>query len=529
MRTTRTSTRKGNTRLWISLCVITATVALVVFALGLPGALAPLGASLSRSARMSAADLPGVSLPASASSQTTALTPAQAREAYGQIALGFEANHGQTDGAVDFLARGTGYTLFLKPTEAVFALRRQSAGTPEDGSERLTDEGTGRAKRQSVQPASSSVLRMQMVGANRAASVAGVDELAGKVNYFLGNDPAKWRTNVPTFGQVRYAEVYPGIDVVYYGNQRQLEYDFRVAPGADWRQVALKFAGADSVKVEAETGDLLIGAGGQIVRQHKPVVYQEVAGERREVAGHYAVQGSQRVGFEIGEYDAQLPLIIDPVLVYSTYLGGSGEDTGGTIAVDASGNAYVAGTTASANFPTTAGAFQTTFGGGTCGTSTAPTPCSDVFVTKLNATGSALIYSTYLGGNNTDLGRGIVVDSSGNAYVTGGTRSANFPTTAGAFQTTFGGGTCGTTTPTPCSDAFVTKLNATGSALIYSTYLDVSKKMVCGPAPGMLKAMVSFSPALALAAIMASRRVQPLPVPSAVHAPSSVSAVVLTM
>ncbi|HEV2799546.1 MAG TPA: SBBP repeat-containing protein [Pyrinomonadaceae bacterium] len=385
-----------------------------------------------------------------------------ARETYGKLELHFEANQGQTDASVNFLARGAGYALFLKPAEVVFRLRSASEGAHGDTArESFVKAGDTRAAK-GVQP--SSVLRMKLVGADEGAHAEGLGELAGKVNYFSGNDPAKWRANVPTFGRVRYSEVYPGIDVVYYGNQRQLEYDFVVAPGADARAVSLKFVGADKVAVD-EGGDLLLTVDGDIIRQLKPVVYQEEAasGERRTIESGYALQPDGRVGFHLGDYDAERPLVIDPVIAYSTYLGGSGTDEGRDIAVDAAGNAYVCGETDSANFPT-ANAFDSTFGSGQLGGQ------RDAFVTKLNAAGNALVYSTYLGGsgntaqpniNGDDRCFGIRVDASGNAYVAGETHSDDFPT-ANAFQATYGGG---------FSDAFVTKLNAAGNALVYSTYL----------------------------------------------------------
>jgi hypothetical protein len=295
---------------------------------------------------------------------------------------------------------------------------------------------------------------MKLVNARAGAPAEGVDELAGKVNYFNGNDPAKWRANVPTYGRVRYTEIYPGVDVVYYGNQRQLEYDFVVAPGSDARAVSLKFEGADKVEVDA-SGDLLLTVDGEIVRQLKPVVYQEVAeGSRREVESSYELKPDGRVGFNVGDYDTALPLVIDPILVYSTYVGGSDTDLARAIAVDPSGEACITGYTQSLNFPT-ASAFQAAFNGteGFFGN-------RDVFVTKINADGDAFVYSTYFGGNAAEEARGIAVDSSGNAYVAGFTSSTNFPI-ANAVQATMGG----------TQDAFVTKLNDDGSALVYSTFL----------------------------------------------------------
>ncbi|MCA1591594.1 MAG: SBBP repeat-containing protein [Acidobacteria bacterium] len=378
--------------------------------------------------------------PSASPAEATQHAPsAEARETYGRIPLSFETNQGQTDGSVNFLARGAGYTLFLKPAEAVFVLTRHEGDESAKRSVQKQSDNNARLTR---------VLRMKLVGADANATVAGAEELAGKVNYFVGNDPAQWRTSVPAYGRVRYTDVYPGIDMVYYGNQRQLEYDFRIAPGADARTVSLQFDGADKVALDAG-GDLLLTLGESVIRQPKPVVYQEVAGERRAIEGGYVVREGGRVGFAVGAYDAERPLVIDPVLVYSTYLGGSGGDQGLDIAVDPAGNAYITGFTNSTDFPTvnpiqsTNGSFQ------------------DGFVTKLNAAGNAFVYSTYLGGNGFDQARGIAVDSAGNAYVTGFTNSDNFPT-ANAFDATIGANG---------DDAFVTKLNAAGNALVYSTYL----------------------------------------------------------
>ena len=351
-------------------------------------------------------------------------TTAQVRGAYGQIPLSFEANRGQADEAIDFRARGAGFTLSLSPTEARFLFARG------------TDE------------AAPALQRMNLVGANPSATVEGLNELEGKINYLLGNDPAQWRTGIPTFSRVRYSEVYPGIDVVYHGNQRRLEYDFVIAPGRDARAIALEFDGVESVQVEAVTGDLLLGVGENTIRQHKPIVYQEFGDGRHEVESRYTLQSGGRIGFEVGEYDPNAALIIDPVLEYSTYLSGSSDDLGFAIAVDSAGNAYITGVAGSTNFPT-ADPLQSARGGDT-----------DAFVTKLNSAGSALVYSTYLGGSGDESGEDIAVDSAGNAYLIGFTDSTNFPT-ANALQSTKGGN----------EDAFVTKLNSTGSALIYSTYL----------------------------------------------------------
>src|SRR2546427_1923700 len=201
----------------------------------------------------------------------------------------------------------------------------------------------------------------------------------------MGSDPANWRTDVPTYAKVRYKNVYPGIDLIYYGTQRQLEYDFVVSPGADPKRIRLGFQGVDKLEVDAQ-GDLVLHTATGVIRQRKPVIYQEVEGARREIAGGYVLEGARRVGFRVAAYDARRPLVIDPALFYSTYLGGNSSDEGLAIAVDTAGNAYVTGATSSTDFPTTQGAFQTTAVGG-----------CDASVTKLNPTDPVLVYSTYLG------------------------------------------------------------------------------------------------------------------------------------
>jgi Beta-propeller repeat len=355
-------------------------------------------------------------------------TKARASEAYGKLPMRFEANAGQTDAQVKFISRDKGYNLFLTPTEAVLALRNEGAVSDTD---------------------QRSVVRMKFTGANPAPSVEGVDALPGKSNYFIGNDPSRWCRNVTSYRQVRYSSVYPGIDLLYYGNQQQLEYDFVVSPGADPNVIKLSFDGVDRMEVNAQ-GDLVLHTEGGELRQRKPVTYQEMNGRRREIASRYVLRGGRQVGFELAAYDPALPLVIDPVLVYSTYLGGTGMDVAQDVAVDAAGNAYLIGYTFSADFPT-ADPLQPAPGG---------TLTPDVFVTKLNVNGSALVYSTYLGGNNTELGFDIAVDQEGNAYLTGSTGSVDFPT-MNPLQPALSGS----------QDAFVTKLNPAGSALILSTYL----------------------------------------------------------
>jgi uncharacterized repeat protein (TIGR01451 family) len=293
-------------------------------------------------------------------------------------------------------------------------------------------------------------------GANPAAPFVPQDALPGKSNYLRGNRPEHWQTDVPHYAKVLRENIYPGVNLVYYNSQRQLEYDFIVAPHADPKQIRWNIAGAKSIRLDAN-GDLVINTPAGDIRQHKPFAYQEIKGQRRAIAAGYEVQGSRfkvqgsrLVSFVLGEYDRTRPLVIDPVLSYSTFLGGSGTDFGKTIAVDANGNMYVAGETNSANFPLTGGV-QGTLGGN-----------SDVFVTKLNPAGDAIIYSTFIGGEFGDEGNGIFVDAAGNAYVTGRTSSEDFPVTPTSFQPVYRGGDF---------DGFALKLNAAGNALTYSTYL----------------------------------------------------------
>ena len=389
----------------------------------------------------------------------TGANQARIQEAYGKLPLRFEANEGQTDSAVKFLSRGNGYNLFLTPTESVVVLNRpieeESATLEEKGSEQTTSSSQASLEDESTTIASrvkreTAVVRMQIVGANHSPAIRGEEKLSGTSNYFRGSDSRQWRTGMTNYKKVRYAEIYPGVDLVYYGNQRKLEYDFVVQPGADPKTIALQFSGAEKLSLD-EGGNLILETVAGRVTQQAPVVYQERDGQKVPVAGQYELGAGHRVGFEVAAYDTTRPLVIDPVLVYSTFLGGSNENFGRAIAVDPSGHAYVTGYTASLDFPTTAGAYSVSHNPGYW----------DAFVTKLNPAGSALVYSTFLGGNNGAFGQDIVVDASGNAYVTGRTDSSDFPTTPGAYDTSYNGG----------PDAFVSKLNPTGSALVYSTFL----------------------------------------------------------
>ncbi|HJT23085.1 MAG TPA: SBBP repeat-containing protein, partial [bacterium] len=291
---------------------------------------------------------------------------------------------------------------------------------------------------------------MRLEGADPKADWRGAEFTGGTANYFIGNDPTKWHTKIPLCTRVTAKNVYPGIDMAYYGNQRRLEYDFTIRPGADPTQLRLVYGNTSDAKVDPD-GNLLLKIGNGKVVFKAPLIYQTTSNNLKEsVQGRYVVRRNGEVGFEVAAYDSSRPLVIDPVLDYSTYLGGTGTDSASAIALDSSGNAYITGTTSSTNFPTTAGAYKTTNAG-----------LNDVFVTKLNNLGTGLSYSTYIGGTGSEGGMAIAVDSGGNAYVTGNTNSTNFPTTAGVLQTANAGQT----------EVFVAKLNPTGTGLSYSTYL----------------------------------------------------------
>jgi hypothetical protein len=335
--------------------------------------------------------------------------------------------------------------------DARFVLRLPGAGVAFEASgPRLYFGGTGS-------------LRMRFAGGADAPRLDGLHRLPGVTNYLIGSNPADWQIGLASFGRVRYHEVYPGIDVVFHGDQGPLEYDLVARPGADPRAVRLAFDGAGSVSIDS-TGRLLIDGPGGLLTQQPPTAYQLIDGQRHEVDSRFATDAAGRVSFELGSYDPTLPLVIDPVIGYSTFLGGEHSDIANAIAVDSAGSTYVTGETDSTMFPLR-NPFDPTIGGGTCGFGF---PCRDAFVAKLNPAGTKLVYATYLGGNSDDMGRGIAVDPSGNAYVTGNTASANFPT-QNPIQATFGGGTC---SEIGCiGDAFVTKLGPTGTSLVYSTYL----------------------------------------------------------
>jgi len=355
-------------------------------------------------------------------------------DALASLPLGFEPNVGQAEAGVDYLARGPGYRLALSPTAADITL-----------------------------PGTAAPLHMRLLGSNPSAVATTADPLPGRTNYLTGDNPSAWQTNVPTFARVTYAGVWPGVDLVFLGDQRRLRHDFVVAPGADPSTIAVTFAGDDPT-VDPATGDLLVGDA----RLSRPVLYQDIDGSRRPVDGAFrllagdggdgsdgAGRADTTVGFTVGAYDRTRPLVIDPTLVTSSYLGGSGIDNATAVDVDGGGNVYIAGSTESADFRAT-NPFQNTLNGDGSGGK------SDAFVAKLNAEGTALLYATYLGGTNRDAAAGVAVAADGTVYVTGVTESDNFPKTEGVAQGDFGGGP---------SDAFVTKLNQAGSGLAWSTFL----------------------------------------------------------
>jgi hypothetical protein len=434
---------------------------------------------------------------------------------YGQMPLYFIENHGQVNKQVKYYARGNGHAMFFTRDGMVLTLARQtkaegyetpgplgldqgierrqpmsgeaifkavshkfqdliapslalspvgplSKGLDKSGMRQPFSGRKGRLARhrnhEKPAPVTASVVRMAPVGMQKKVKIKALQPQECKVNYFIGNDPQKWRTNIPTYAGVLYQEAYKGIDLKFYGNGRELEYDIVIQPGADPNQVRFSYKGVDKLEVTTE-GDLalVLPDGGKLL-QKKPLIYQEIAGQRVAVEGKFRLcrRGAQvNCGFTVAAYDKNQPLIIDPVLVYSTYLGGSGNDIGNGIAVDAAGQAYITGQTESPDFPITSICFQANSPG--------------AFVTKFSANGQALIYSTYLGGSSSNFGYGIAVDAAGQAYIVGVTNSTNFPT-HNPFQANNAGG---------MFDAFVTKLSANGQALIYSTYLGGTKTDEC--------------------------------------------------
>jgi hypothetical protein len=361
--------------------------------------------------------------------------------------LRFEENVGQVRGlearGVRYVSRGSAYTLFLTSSEAVLVLGHHAPGV-----------------------ATPVVLRMRLSGGNQLPTFSALDPLSSKSNYFIGNDPSQWHTDVANFGRVAAKGVYPGIDLVYHGNQGQLEYDFELAPRADPKKIRFELEGARGLRIDSQ-GDLLVKVDGGELRFRRPVAYQKAGSGKQLVPVRYQLKGKNQVEFCLASYDARQPLVIDPVLSYSTYLGGSSIDGANGIAVATDGSVFIAGGTFSSDFPT-AHPLQPNAGG--------PNDFpQDAFVSKISADGSTLAYSTYLGGKYQDVANGIAVDTYGNAYVVGTTFSPNFPVTTNVINTLCGGdGQCGATyNPNGLivSNAFIAKLNTAGSALVYSTFL----------------------------------------------------------
>ena len=364
---------------------------------------------------------------------------------YAKLPLRFEANVGQSAKPVKFLTRGSGYTVFLTPTEAVFSLRSETKK-------------------------SRSALRMTMIGANQKAEVEGQQPLQGKVNYLVGNDRSKWHTDIPTFRKVHYSNVWPGVDMLWYGTQNKLEYDFVIKPGYDPSAIRLKFEGAEQLRVD-EQGNLVLKAGGEEIVQSAPTIYQDQEQGRINISGKYVIKEKQEVGFEVAAYDVHKPLVIDPILTYSTYIGGESTDVGLGVAVDSQGRAYLAGKSSSDEtfFP-----IENAFQGEQIDTLG--------FVTKLNAAGDDVLYSTFLGDSNgfctgfvcgTEI-RAVAVTPDGRAVVTGAVTNedndSKFPVTDSAYQKNgFCISWCGIE-PNRMVDAFVTVFKADGSDLDYSTF-----------------------------------------------------------
>ena len=363
-------------------------------------------------------------------------TRARVEQTYGKLPMRFEANEGQTNARVKFIARGAGYSVFLTGDEAVLRLRRR-----EGDSERTAE------RRMAEMPVESVVLRMKLDGSNQSSRVSGIEKLPTTSNYFTGNNPAAWRRGVSNYSKVKYESIYPGIDLVWYGNQQTLEHDFMIAPGADPSRIKLSFSGADKMSIDGD-GALVTQAGGEELRLLKPRAWQGSNGARRAITCDYRLGEKDQVEFLLGPYDTTLPLVIDPVLVYSTYIGGVGTDTGLDIAVDGEGAAYISGQTDSSDFP------------GPSPIQPARGTQTDAFVLKINPEGNAVVFGTWIGGNGFDSASTVSVDLSGNVYLAGSTSSLNFPL-RNPLQSSRSGP----------SDAFAVKIDSSGSALIYSTYI----------------------------------------------------------
>jgi hypothetical protein len=379
-------------------------------------------------------DRPAAAAFREAKRQPSAPMKQQALAAYAELPLAFVANAGQTDARVRYSTQGAGFAVFLTRREAMLALERPAT----------------KGKRKEA------ALGLRFLGANRRVAIRAERPEQGRVNYLLGNDPTKWHTRLRTYERVVYRNLWLGVDMVFHGENGRLKYEFLVRPGARVGEIRLAYRGAKRLSLDS-SGNLLVRTPAGVVADKRPLSYQLVNGKRVAVASRFALWKRGAYGFAVGAYDRRYPLVIDPGLRYSTYLGGSRDEGACGIAVDEAGSAYASGGTISTNFPTTAGAFDRRRGGRGFG---------DAFVVKLNAAGSALVYSTYLGGSGADGACGIAVDGVGSAYVAGSTHSTNFPTSSDAFDRSYN----------THADAFVTKLNAAGSSLAYSTYLGGGKR-----------------------------------------------------
>ena len=417
---------------------------------------------------------------------------------YAKLQMSFEPNRGQADSQVKFLARGSGYTLLLSPTEADLALRSSPSRVYGEAGE-LAASAPGNTQK-TANPFAA--LRLRFLGANASAEIEGFDEQPGVSNYYVGNDPAKWRTNVPHFSRVRYKNLYPGIDIVYYGNQSQLEHDFILAPGADPSKIRLRVDGTDKISLDAE-GNLLLSVPGGTLRFSKPFIYQQSDPQTKTpVEGRYVRRGLHEIGFRVAAYDHKQTLVIDPVLAYASYLGGSGNDAALAVASDNAGMVYLTGSTTSTDFPVK-NAYQAAYGGtATYAPPITNPPASDAFITKIDTTQSganSLVYSTFLGGGGVNAlytilngygqpetvaaalaegvnrGTAIAVDASGDAYVAGITSSFDFPI-VGGINLYSGQTLCEflpANGPAPvcvAGAAFVARFSSSG-ALLYSTDL----------------------------------------------------------
>ena len=373
----------------------------------------------------------------------------------GYSAMCFETNRGQAPAVVSFLARGLGYSLFLTSDQAIFVLQGYAPVShgPTQNAPGSTSAGT-------FTPLTTAVLRMELVGGRSLAHAAGATRLPGQVNYLTGKDLHTWHVHVPLYAAVQYRQVYPGIDLLYHGTQRQLEYDFIVAPHISARAIALRFKGATSLALD-HSGGLVVAVGNRTVLWHRPVLYQTIRGRRKIVDGNYIIGKRQTVTFRVGAYDPAKPLVIDPILAYSTYLGASTIDYASAVTVGSDGCAYIAGRTGSTLFPNTSGLLDETKAGS--------------FVTKLDPTGRRIVYTTYFG-TFSSCG-GIAVDTAGDAYVTGstytqitsdGSYNSDFPVTPGAYLS-------GIRTTAPISAGFLAELAPDGSRLLYATLLGGSQ------------------------------------------------------